>query len=58
MKALVIFRKYPPPMIYNQYPDPYRSLEKMYQKMKIITQPQKIKKKNVIFCPIWIRKYI
>lgn len=48
-KALCIIKKYPPPMII-----PLKETI-----MKEITHPKKIKQaepKDVIFCPIWIRK--
>ena len=53
-KALCIIKKYPPPMIINNYE------KKIRQKMKEITQPKKMKQsdpKDIIFCPIWIRKF-
>ena len=52
MKALCIIKKYPPPMVIIK--DQFR------EKMKEITQPKKIKQadpKDIIFCPIWIRKF-
>ena len=52
-KALCIIKKYPPPMII-----PLK--DKIREKMKEITQPKRIKQsdpKDVIFCPIWVRKF-
>jgi hypothetical protein len=52
-KALTIFRKYPPPMIIRN--DNFTiSLQK---KMLEITKPKKIKRKEIIFCPIWVRRF-
>lgn len=55
MKALCIIKKYPPPMVIQD-----SIKEKIRQKMKEITQPKKMKQtdpKDIIFCPIWIRKF-
>ena len=53
-KALCIIKKYPPPMIIIPLKETIR------KKMKEITQPKIIKKadpKDIIFCPIWVRKF-
>jgi hypothetical protein len=53
-KALSIIKKYPPPMI-------YLPIKHKFQQIKIkITQPKIIKQtnpKDIIFCPIWVRKF-
>ena len=50
MKALIIKRIYPPPMII---------IKKLKVIQKNITTPQQpLQKKTITFCPIWIRKNI
>ena len=50
MKALIIKRIYPPPMIIIQ------KLKVIHENIK--TPQQSLQKKPITFCPIWIRKNI